>query len=291
MQKFAIFTIILTMVVVVVVSEIVVNDYLPSLDNEQTAGEDLTLTLPQTLDLSKSIATNTLNSGGLNNYLGADVEPGSAGAGVENLNATDDGGDGFKEIKLIDESDDFGQSYEDLPDSLPVSNSVAISEPVLSDFEDAATNNVVLRSPSVYLREEQLRSAGFATAYLQDDVNDGMMYKTIKTDDLADVSLNKTLVKTDNELLAKVYVVSVGINSNINDVYEILKTRAASGLGATVNETNQYGLASFFINDSGRPNTAFLTVRIGGLIYGFSYPKEYHPQIKNLVQLLMWELS
>lgn len=311
MQKFAIFTILLTMVVVVVVSEIVVNDYLPSLENEQAAEDDLTLTLPQTLDLSKSIATNSLNSGGgLTNYLGSDVEPGSTtlGAGdgvVENLNSAEDGTYSpvgtEKTIKLIDEDDDFGQSYEDLPESLPVDDDFETSQPIervssdsttsgVTDFEDA-TGAAIKSEPSVYLREELLRSAGFAAAYLEDDVNDGMMYKTIQLDDLEEVTLNKTLIKTDNELLAKAYVISVGINANVNDIYEILKTRAASGLGIEVNETNQYGLASFFINDSNRPNTAFLTVRVGGLIYGFSYPKEYHPQIKNLVQLLMWELS
>jgi hypothetical protein len=43
------------------------------------------------------------------------------------------------------------------------------------------------------------------------------------------------------------------------------------------------------MNDTKRPGTAFLTVKLGNLIYGFSYPKEYHPQVKNLIKLLEWE--
>lgn len=293
MQKFAIFTIILTMVVVVVVSEIVVNDYLPSLEKDEASAEEMTLDLPNSLDLSKSLETSSLGAdGGLNNYLGSDVAPGEE-IRIEDEFLEED--PIVSEIGLSNYADLIGEDIEEseVNGSVPVESieqSIEGSSDVV-DFEDITSQPSVSRAPSIYLREEQIRSAGFASGYLEDEENDGTIYKTIRIDDIADVTLNKTVIRTQDELLAKVYVVSVGIQANINDVYDALKTRAGAGLGIEINETNEYGIASFFINDSSRPNTAFLTVRVGGLIYGFSYPKEYHAQIKNLVQLLMWELS
>src|SRR3989338_4257046 len=68
MRKFTVFTVILTVIIVVVVAEIAVNEYLPALEGDA----ELTLDLPKSLDLSKSIETNVLGNNGLTNYLGAD---------------------------------------------------------------------------------------------------------------------------------------------------------------------------------------------------------------------------
>ena len=62
--------------------------------------------------------------------------------------------------------------------------------------------------------------------------------------------------------------------------------RGAEGLDVTVNETNEFAQGSFYLNDVRRSEVAFLAVRVGSMIYGFSYPKEYHSQVKNLVTLL-----
>ncbi len=397
MQKFTIFTIILTGLVVVTVSEIVVNEYLPRVDGDEIAQENLELNLPDSLDLSKTIETNVLasNDGGLNNHLGADTSQIPHTVETEEtdsspLNITDDL---EKDIPPTTENEKTGPSlldvmkeveedavirigekalaaekaaklaasmvqiprptpvveaptaierlavdpaYESLlraePETLydvEISNPVATdtvelempvvreTEPIvastvnaeddiingavrveepeakpsgLADFEDTSVE-VVRYSPNVYLREEQLRSAGFVSAYLEEESNNGLLYKTIPIDDLSGVTINKYIIRTDNEMLAKVYVVKAGINMNINDVYGILKNRAASGLNTNINETNDFAINSFYMNDNSRPNTAFLTVRVGGLIYGFSYPKAYHSQIKNLIQLIEWELS
>ena len=93
------------------------------------------------------------------------------------------------------------------------------------------------------------------------------------------------------EILAKVYVFKVGISSSANEVYQTLKLKSSQGLNIKLNETNEFGAASFFMNDPTRSDTAFLTVRISGLVYAFSYPKAYHSQVKNLIQLIEWELG
>ncbi|MEK7126491.1 MAG: hypothetical protein AAB848_00135, partial [Patescibacteria group bacterium] len=74
MKKFTVFTLILTVIVVVVVSEMFVNDYLPTLgggEDKNSSGENMEVNLPETLDLSKSMETSVL--GDTKNRLGADV--------------------------------------------------------------------------------------------------------------------------------------------------------------------------------------------------------------------------
>jgi hypothetical protein len=103
--------------------------------------------------------------------------------------------------------------------------------------------------------------------------------------------MTKYSIANKDTPLAKVYVFTIGPKSKVDNVYDALKMRAAEGVNSEVNATDTYGGASFFLNDTKRPSTAFVVVKIGQLIYGFSYPKEYHPQIKNLIKLLEWEFN
>lgn len=259
------------------VSEIMVNEYLPTLSKDNTA--DLEFTLPKSLDISKSIETNVLD-GGLNNRLGADVADLAIASDVEP--ATD-----------AEPTLDF-PSEEDSSEFLPVAPSfpdvdestVNGSESAVADFEDQNFSTV---SANVYLRDEQIKSAGFVGAYIEREAFDDYLFKTIFVGDLYDTEVEKNTIRTSEALLAKVYIFKIGPDSDIDEVYQLFKMRAAEGSGIEVNETNDFGVNSFYMNDSTRSNTAFLTVRIGSLIYAFSYPKEYHSQVKNLVQLLEWE--
>lgn len=282
MKKFTVFTIILTVIVVLVFGEMFVKEYFPALAGED--GENAELTLPE------GLTTNVLGSD-----LGEQIkveDPANADK-TENdklpdselleIDSTDN--DVLDSIDIYDLTDeeDLEEAEENEPE-MKTDNSN--DDP--KDFEDedfvSVTNNV-------YLRDEQIKSAGFASAYLEDEAFDGKLYKTISVDDLADVEITKTVIRNKDALLAKVYIFKAGVDSNINEVYQLIKLRAGQGLGTTINETNDFGLASFYLNDPNRSQTAFLTVRIAGLIYAFSYPKEYHAQVKNLIMLIEWELG
>lgn len=273
MQKFTVFTIILTIVVIVVVTEMVANRYL-EVDSESSIG--LELPLPKSLDLSKTLTTDVLGSdgSGLDNRLGADVEV----IAVEEEPV----------VRVEDEPIERLPS-DGLPiDGVPVQISPTESASGLPDFEDA---NPIAYTPNAFLREEQIRSAGFINAYLEDEEAGGLLFKTIQVDDIYDTKVSKYVIRTEDTLMAKVYVFEVGIDNTITEVYEVLKARASNSLDAAINETNEYGAASFYMNDLRRSGSVFLTARIGAFIYAFSYPKEYHSQVKNLIQLIEWELG
>ena len=285
MRKFTIFTILLTIIVVVVFGEIIVNEYLPNLMSDESRagdGEELKLTLPTSLDVKKSITTNVLG-----NYLGADVKN-SDGGSDDKVGAVD--GLTFKnpEDPNVPPAGDFLPVDDtiDVPDFIDVGG-----EPIVEPEKDFEDESFISTANNVYLRDEQIKSAGFVGGYLEKEPFDGRLFKTILIDDLTDVAIEKTVIRSETALLAKVYVFKVGLNANVNEVYELLKLRASQGLDIKINETNEYGLASFYINDPTRSDTAFLTVRISGLIYSFSYPKPYHSQIKNLIKLIEWEME
>lgn len=266
MQKFTIFTFILTVIVVVVVAEMFVNDYLPGLKDVPGQAGVMELDLPEGLDIS---------DGGQANVLGADIDY-SKIAGSELV---------YEEVALDDvlpEPTEIETVELNEPSSLPLYPTPTSSSDI-PDFED---DNFVSFSQNVLLRDDQIKSAGFVGAYLEQEPHDGFLFKSIYIDDLYDVEVTKNVIKSNDALFAKVYVFQVGPLSSLHEVYEVLRVRGSEGLDVEVNETNDFGDGSFFMNDSRRSNVAFLTVKIGASIYGFSYPKEYHSQIKNLITLL-----
>lgn len=280
MRKFTVFTVLLTIVVMVVLGQLLVDRYLPNLK------ADVASSIP--LMLPSDLGSNTF---GAANVLGADL-------GVVDSNGDDivsddiDAGviDGIDMANLP--TDNSASDTEIIP--APAQNLLIPNSPSgLDDFEDPnfSASSPISAPKSVYLRDEQIKSAGFVGAYLEPEPHSGLLFKTITIDDLKDAEIEKTSIRTADQLLAKVYVFKAGIGSDINEIYQIIKMKASQGFDIVVNETNEFGSNSFYMNDSRRSGTVFLTVRIGATVYAFSYPKEYHSQVKNLIQLLVWELG
>ncbi len=138
------------------------------------------------------------------------------------------------------------------------------------------------------LREDQIRSAGFASAYLEQEPHEGFLYKSIYIDDLYDVTSTKYVIKSTNQLLAKVYVFQIGPLSSLDEVYDVLKIRATEGLDMEVNEASGFGSSSFYMNDLRRPNVAFLTVKLV-LIFMVSHIQRISRSDQNLIKLLDME--
>ncbi len=297
MRKFTAFTILLTIIVIVVLAEMLVNNYLPSLGGESSdTSDEISFDIPESLNGSNSLKASVLDSDG-KNRLGADAEVVESPEVVTEENAFSDSE--FMDLSQL--SDEYLPVVEDEEGSLfqtdevlggdgnaeNVESVAEVTDDFAQDFED--TSYVSLNS--AFIRDEQIKSAGFIGAHLEEEEHNNSLFKTISIEDLYDTEISKMAVKTDTVLMAKIYVFKVGIQADVSEVYQLLKLRASESSGAVVNETNQYGAASFYMNDPARNNTAFLTVRIGGLVYAFSYPKEYHAQVKNLIKLLEWEIS
>lgn len=299
MKKFTIFTIILTIVVVVVLVELMGKDNkVASLASDQASENGMKLTLPTSLDAKKSIATSVLgsdgsDSGDLTNRLGADntvvlvTDPATTPVIIP-IQDTNEPIDTTENPDFLDPN-----SFEDPAANVSEKTTIQLPSQTtntsgVKDFEDESPVTV---SKNVYLRDEQIKSAGFSGAYLESEPLDGRLFKTIDISDLKDVEVTKTDIRSTDEILAKVYVFKIGLAVSANEIYQTLKLKASQGLNISLNETNEFGSSSFFMNDPVRSDTVFLTVRIAGFVYAFSYPKTYHSQIKNLIQLIGWELG
>lgn len=70
------------------------------------------------------------------------------------------------------------------------------------------------------------------------------------------------------------------------ELYTLIQNKSKVYVDLTVNETNQYGDRSFYLNHLRKQDEAFLVIRMRNSLYTIAYLKEYHPRIKILIGLL-----
>jgi hypothetical protein len=263
MQKFTVFTVLLTILVVVVAAETFVNKYLPALSDDGGASvleaDGSGYSLPDELDLSEALMDGGIVDSGI-------VDGGIADDPIFELEPV------FEPVLELEEP--LGDGF------LEVNDGGIFDIEDFSDESDVAT-------PGQLIREDQVVNAGFVGAYLVEEDHDGYLYKTINIGDLYGVDVAKHAITNGTTTYVKVYSISTEDLNQIDNVYNVLKVRAAEGTQSEVNSTNEFGSSSFYMNDARRESVAFLTSRVGSRIYGFSYPKQYHPQIRSLISILM----
>ena len=304
MQKFTVFTVILTILVVVVSAETFVNKYLPSLTKADISSPASTdqLTLPKELDLENTVADETKILSGTDSdssmsnteLLGVEaitpsavtpstIEEPSILQSTNTPNSQTESNTQHSQSSLDTQSTIYNQSTiydQSALDSQAFSNAgtfdiEGFSGGIADVPTGAALNNITISN------------SGFINANVTKESYDNMLYKTINTADLIGIKVDKYVISDDVNTFAKVYVMSFDGSTILDDTYNVVKLRASQLSDVQINETNEFGLGSFYMNDVRRSGVAFLTVKIGDKIYGFTYPKEYHPQIKNLISLLL----
>jgi len=273
MQKFTVFTVLLTVVVVVIAAEVFVNDYLPDLIGEKPSDE---YELPGKLDLSASLSANVFDSDGGSANGGGYIPSGGGDVRGEIVTRDPLFDQSSLESLIVNNKDLLVDDFGDVPSG---------NTDVSFDIEDfsGSYDRVTTR---VYLTNDNIVNSGFTGGYLEPQDYDGFVYKTISLGDLYGLSVSKYSITNGQTIYSKAYAIVPQDVSTAGEIYSVMKVRAAEGLEVDVNETNTHGDASFYMNDVRRQHVAFLTVRKGGLIYAFAYPKDYHDQISALVKSL-----
>ncbi len=269
MQKFTVFTVILTILVVVVSAETFANKYLPSLtkaDITSPSSKDQ-FTLPKELNLEDKAVTDVENTEI------SDTKKILSGTDSTDSTVATDLNSGLLGIEEVG-ADTTGIS--DTTTSLPTNNGF--------DIESFSENESVIATS--YLSDALILNSGFVGAHLETEVFEGSLYKTIDLTDLKGVKIEKYNVTDDTNTFAKIYVITSDGTIVLEDTYNVIRLRSSQIQDVQINETNEFGLGSFYMNDVRRSSVAFLTVKISDKIYGFTYPKQYHPQVKNLISLL-----
>ena len=142
-----------------------------------------------------------------------------------------------------------------------------------------------LLSPNITF--DMLGQAGSTGITLQRVPFNGSLFESIDLREFKSVPVIKQNFLQNNRLKMGAFYEFRGNSKSIaNEVYALLKEKSAGNIGASVNETNDYGDSAFYINYLDNSDTAFLVVKLGDNVYALTYKKPFHALIENIIKLL-----
>lgn len=184
---------------------------------------------------------------------------------------------------VIANSDSSSENHESSDQNVEVEKptpEIQIPPPVTSD----SVANVVPQ-PSATVNQEKIKSAGF-TGVLTEKHFNGKVYELLDITKIAVDAIGFYELVQDGGPIASITEIALKDEIRALQMYVLLQNKTKTYIDLSLNETNAYGDRSFYINHSKKPDEAFLTVKIGRMIYAFAYVKTYHPEVKKLIQLL-----
>lgn len=95
------------------------------------------------------------------------------------------------------------------------------------------------------------------------------------------------VIKSDQQTIASIREITTNDEKKSIQVYQELKAIASSFPQFSVNETNEFGDRSFYINPNQDSDSAFLVNQKGNLIYAVGYQKQFHQSFKEWFELLL----
>lgn len=108
--------------------------------------------------------------------------------------------------------------------------------------------------------------------------------------ELKDLDINKNVygfLRSDGDLIGSISEITSTNEKESQQIYQEIKAIAGSFREFSVNETNEFGSNSFYINPSEENKDAFLVMHNDNLIYALAYNKDLHSQFKEWFELLL----
>ncbi len=144
-----------------------------------------------------------------------------------------------------------------------------------------------LFSEEATIKFEVVKNAGFQNVTLQRVPFNHLLFNFIdfsdyKTTDVVD----QRVLQNNEDKIAEFYEFHTDKSSLANEIFLLIKEKSDTVLGVSINETDEFGEKSFYVNYEDIPNIAFLVVKIDNSVYCLSYRKELHSYIKSIIQLI-----
>ncbi|MBI5152511.1 hypothetical protein HZA39_03180 [Candidatus Peregrinibacteria bacterium] len=133
---------------------------------------------------------------------------------------------------------------------------------------------------------EQLTQAGFKNAKVIHVTFDNRIFQIVDVSDITNADTGEFNIADEKNIYSVVDEMQFQTQLEAEDAYSVIKKRILDMPGLTINESNQFGNASLFMNDPKRKANAFLIVRTTNTLYFYTYPKANHEFIKKLIILL-----
>ncbi len=138
------------------------------------------------------------------------------------------------------------------------------------------------------ITEQQLVQMGFEGMRLERVSADGLLFQLLDLSGTVNLSKVRFHLTDGKNVYGVVSEYLLADNVRAKTFYENLRQKSSLyAPDIKLNETNSFGTASFYLNDSKRLGTAFLTVLSGNRVYSFSYPKASHEFFKKFIEFLL----
>lgn len=95
------------------------------------------------------------------------------------------------------------------------------------------------------------------------------------------------ILKSDGSTIASIEEITTDDVKKTKQIFEEIKAVANSIPSFNINQTDQFGTNSFYINPDEEIESAFLVAYEGTVIYAVAYQKTYHEQFKDWFELLL----
>lgn len=264
MQKTTIFTIFFSVLVVVLLAEFLTNNQLQS-------GWSSVIPPSAIQEASKPSGAVDPFSSSDGGQIAADTSS-SPGGQTQQL-APSLGG------TLDDSSTPASMAPSTSPDAPPAG---AVQKSEVSSFLDNSGYKIEK------ITEQQLVQMGFQGMHLERVSAEGLLFQLLDLSGTVNLSKVRFHLTDGKNVYGVVSEYLLADNARAKTFYESLRQKASLyAPDIKLNETNSFGTSSFYLNDSKRLGTAFLTVLSGNRVYSFSYPKASHEFFKKFIEFLM----
>ncbi len=141
---------------------------------------------------------------------------------------------------------------------------------------NSATENAYI------LTTDLLEQAGFTNTKIE-DVKTGVDLFGVRLDSLPGTITKRYMYQGDFPI-GMVYEIDPTLK--YDQVRTILSDRIAASPGWRLNEANDFGLKSLYINNVNRSTTTFILISFNTITLGFEYPKDKHSLFQQLFKNL-----
>jgi hypothetical protein len=258
MQKFTVFTIIFSVIVVTIVAELVIQDYLEkvyppagSIQASAITGDEFEFFYPDEQD-AESTDPETEQ---------AEEEPEQ-----ESTN---------KVLEILEEnrSDDQDEA-EETPDDARES---AEEEPDQFSLEAETSARIDTLLPALNIPNVEYKPG----------IYNGKLFNLVSTDSIAVKESVYGFFEVDGDNLGNFYEFEMKNTLLAESNFKKLKTLFEEFPEITANQTNQFGDTSFYINHASKVDLVYVVIQKDNFIYAFGYQSQFHETFKSFFGVLL----
>lgn len=247
MQKFTIFTIIFSVIVVSITTELVIQDYLQKL--YPPAG--------------------TLQANTLSDDFGVYYEDETPEPKTE------------EEAQVVEEEPDTEPTEEELQDRTEKVKEILDRRRGVVEEDESTSNNGSVRVRTL------LPALTIEGVKLIDLDYPGKMFQIIDTATVEASNIAYGVFQTNQGTIGSMYELKFRNEIKAEEGFNIIRLQAEDFEGIETNKTDQFGESSFYVNNVVKVNDVFVIFHQDNYIYAFAYKKDFHEVFKAFFAVLV----